>query len=401
MISISLIDYYKHFVRTYGIIVLIVGGLPFLSLLPIEPLTSLSGYLFPPLGSSTNLIRFMTVVLVGLITVVVFFQKERKVVKGNKGGANFFLAFFIITLISLISFSIFAQLFVIAIDSTQGAVYFTRGYDYNADIDTEVEDKDLIKERGSGDNVSEEIWTRDSLFIARSVLYLSYLLTILSIVALCSFAVLFDLSAAVPDTDTLPRGIRDQNIVNEEIPVKKILFVMANPTDTTRLRLNTEFREVDNGLRLSSLRDDFELEISGATRPTDLRRQMLRYSPQFVHFSGHGETEGIILEDENGNAKTVGTESLAGLFSLFSDTTECVILNSCYSEHQAKAIHKHIPFVIGMNKAVPDAAAIQFAIGFYDAIGAGRSVENAFEFGKNAIDLNSIEGKDIPILMKK
>lgn len=343
----------------------------------------------------------MTVVLVGLITVVVFFQKERKVVKGNKGGANFFLAFFIITLISLISFSIFAQLFVIAIDSTQGAVYFTRGYDYNADIDTEVEDKDLIKERGSGDNVSEEIWTRDSLFIARSVLYLSYLLTILSIVALCSFAVLFDLSAAVPDTDTLPRGIRDQNIVNEEIPVKKILFVMANPTDTTRLRLNTEFREVDNGLRLSSLRDDFELEISGATRPTDLRRQMLRYSPQFVHFSGHGETEGIILEDENGNAKTVGTESLAGLFSLFSDTTECVILNSCYSEHQAKAIHKHIPFVIGMNKAVPDAAAIQFAIGFYDAIGAGRSVENAFEFGKNAIDLNSIEGKDIPILMKK
>ncbi len=189
--------------------------------------------------------------------------------------------------------------------------------------------------------------------------------------------------------------------IKEDNKMKKILFVMANPQETTRLRLDKEFREVKEGLKLSKHRDQFELKISTATRPKDLRRDMLDYEPQFVHFSGHGETEGIVLENENGNAQIVETSALADLFSLFTEFTECVVLNSCFSENQAKAIRKHIPFVVGMNKAVPDDAAIEFSIGFYDAIGSGRNVEDAFKFGKNAIDFEGIEGSDIQVLMKK
>jgi hypothetical protein len=32
---------------------------------------------------------------------------------------------------------------------------------------------------------------------------------------------------------------------------------------------------------------------------------------------------------------------------------------------QAEAIVKHIPYVIGMSKAIGDKAAIEFAVGFY------------------------------------
>ena len=78
-----------------------------------------------------------------------------------------------------------------------------------------------------------------------------------------------------------------------------------------------------------------------------------------------------------------------------------MVLNSCYSEEQAQAISKHIDFVVGMNESILDRAAIEFAIGFYDAIGSGRDIEDAFNFGKNAININNIEGKEIPQLIQK
>jgi hypothetical protein len=46
----------------------------------------------------------------------------------------------------------------------------------------------------------------------------------------------------------------------------------------------------------------------------------------------------LILENEVGKAVAVSTEALAGLFELFADRVECVVLNACYSEVQAEAI---------------------------------------------------------------
>ncbi|MEL6813459.1 MAG: hypothetical protein AAFP03_01435 [Cyanobacteria bacterium J06598_3] len=85
--------------------------------------------------------------------------------------------------------------------------------------------------------------------------------------------------------------------------------------------------------------------------------------------------------------KLVSGPSLARLFKLFKEKIECVLLNACYSEVQAAAIHQHIDCVIGMNQAIGDLAAIEFAVGFYDGLGAGHSYSDAFEFGVSAIDL--------------
>ena len=62
--------------------------------------------------------------------------------------------------------------------------------------------------------------------------------------------------------------------------------------------------------------------------------------------------------------KLVGVLALGSLFKLFKDRVECVVLNACYSEVQAKAIAKQIPYVIGMNKAIGDKAAIVFSDAF-------------------------------------
>ncbi len=179
---------------------------------------------------------------------------------------------------------------------------------------------------------------------------------------------------------------------------KKILILAANPKDTARLRLDEEVREIKEGLRLAKKRELFEIEQREAVRIRDLRRALLDCEPQILHFSGHGEVDGIVLEDETGKAIVVEPEALAGLFKLFDKQVECVLLNACYSEAQASAINQHIKYVIGMVKEISDRAAIEFAVGYYDALGAGKSYEDAFQFGSNAIQLKCLPENLTPLL---
>lgn len=186
---------------------------------------------------------------------------------------------------------------------------------------------------------------------------------------------------------------------------KKILIVAANPADTHRIRFDEEIREIDEGLRRANRRDHFILKTRLALRVIDLRRALLDESPQLVHFIGHGNPDGLKLEDKSGQSEAVSPEAVSGLFKLFEGVVECVILSACHSQPQADAINRHIQYVIGMRDRLPDKAGIEFAIGFYDALGAGRTVEEAFEFGRNAIMLTNPDPvlpiHQLPVLGKK
>jgi hypothetical protein len=175
--------------------------------------------------------------------------------------------------------------------------------------------------------------------------------------------------------------------------MKKILVLLASPQDkdTPPLELDRELRQVETALERSLDLNQFELLIRWAARIEDLRRDLLHEKPQIVHFSGHGAgSYGLVLETDSRQKQFVGTEALAGLFELCKNDVECVLLNACYSEEQAIAIHRHIDYVIGMNQAILDRAAIEFAIGFYDALAAGRSYDDAYRVGCNAIALMGI-----------
>ncbi|MDJ0676829.1 MAG: CHAT domain-containing protein [Calothrix sp. MO_167.B42] len=183
--------------------------------------------------------------------------------------------------------------------------------------------------------------------------------------------------------------------------VLTILFLAANPQGTEQLHLDQEVREISEGLLRSQHRDSFKLEQKWAVRPKDVQRALLQLNPQIVHFSGHGAgTKGLLFAGEDVNTTFVDADTLANLFKLFADQVKCVILNGCYTEIQAEAIAQHIPYVIGMNKAIGDRAAIDFAVGFYDALGAGRSIEFAYEFGRNAIQMAGIPEHLTPVLKK-
>ncbi|MGB3293127.1 MAG: CHAT domain-containing protein [Phormidesmis sp.] len=182
----------------------------------------------------------------------------------------------------------------------------------------------------------------------------------------------------------------------------KVLILTANPKlpNSDPLRLDAEVRLIEEALQRSKYRDRFQVNTKLAVRTTDLRRALLDHRPQIVHFSGHGTGQkGLMLENEAGSSQLVSTEALSRLFAVFQvGEIECVLLNACYSEVQAIAIHQFVDCVIGMNQPIGDRAAVQFAEGFYDALGAGSLYDEAFKIGCSAIDLEGSSEYSTPVL---
>jgi hypothetical protein len=128
----------------------------------------------------------------------------------------------------------------------------------------------------------------------------------------------------------------------------------------------------------------------------------LRYQPDIVHFSGHGDSIGQIqLLNHAGNRVPVPIPALSSLFKEFRSKIRCVILNACYAEKQAWTIADHIDCVIGMTGQIEDPAAITFAAAFYQALAHGQSVEKAFNLGVNQLELEQFADAKQPKLISK
>lgn len=202
------------------------------------------------------------------------------------------------------------------------------------------------------------------------------------------------------------------------VPKKLVLFLAANPTNIQRLDLDKEVQVIQEQLK----RSDLTLTSRWRVRPFDIQQEILSLKPQIVHFSGHGmgqelpvsgsrtlipvggnysdDTEGLMFIDgDTDQAVVVGAETLASLFENFKEHVECVVLNGCYSEVQAAAIARHIPYVIGMKHAILDRAAIEFSRGFYNALADGEAIESAFKLGKSAIRVADMPDYQFPVLL--
>jgi hypothetical protein len=188
-----------------------------------------------------------------------------------------------------------------------------------------------------------------------------------------------------------------------------ILFLASSPTDFARLQWEKEFVNISQ--RLQSTDNNFNLVSYRAVDVGLLQDSLLEHKPRIVHFSGHGQnanTEnlagGIFLKDENNQAKLVKAEALAKLFKLMRRKFDLniVVLNSCHSEDQAKALQAEVPYVIGMNAAVKDSVAIQFAEGLYRGLtNHPDDVPYAFELAVVDLELQGMDQAHLPVLLQK
>jgi diguanylate cyclase (GGDEF)-like protein len=182
----------------------------------------------------------------------------------------------------------------------------------------------------------------------------------------------------------------------------KILFLAANPRDTSSLQIDEEIRAISNKLSASEFRECFDIFSAWAVRADDLLQVLNQYKPHIVHFSGHGNEQGeIILVGRNGISKPVPKQAFTSLFKALKDNIKLVIINSCNSSVQAEAISDVIDCVIGMNTTIGDQAAITFSASFYRAVGFGRTLQAAFEQGITSLLLEAIPEDSTPSLFFK
>lgn len=164
----------------------------------------------------------------------------------------------------------------------------------------------------------------------------------------------------------------------------KILFISANPNKTERLRFDKEFEEIHGSISVSKARKKITLQYKTAIKAEDVKSYIKKEKPDIVHFSGHGNSKGeIVLEDEKKNPKPISPEKFAAMFKVIENHIKCVFLSCCYSAKAAKLIGRIVDCVIGINSDLEEESAVAFASAFYLALGENTNLQIAFDFAVN------------------
>lgn len=169
----------------------------------------------------------------------------------------------------------------------------------------------------------------------------------------------------------------------------RILILTAQPGSLgpglgslPRLQLDSEVRQIQEAVRHSTFGRAFEIVMLPAARTRDLSWGLLEYEPEILHFSGHGDQGSIYVERGDGTAWPIPGEMLARLFRIFKGgRLRCVVLNACETGGEAEPIAREVGAAVVRPDKVPDQAALVFSEHFYQGLGYGRTLQDAFDLG--------------------
>jgi hypothetical protein len=164
----------------------------------------------------------------------------------------------------------------------------------------------------------------------------------------------------------------------------------ASPLDEGVIRVEQEQRDILQKIKLLNKKKiELEFMIQPATRTKDILTHRLDSNAAIFHFSGHGETDGLVFEDENASAKKVSGAALACFLTTMTRRVDCVVLNACFSAELASAFEDHASVVIGCNDTIADDAAIAFSVAFYAAMASGRPYDECFKIAVQDVEVNT------------
>lgn len=193
-----------------------------------------------------------------------------------------------------------------------------------------------------------------------------------------------------------------------------ILFLAANPKDTTRIDLDKECAAIERELRWARHGNDFEFHSKWAVTVDEMARHLMDLEPTIVHFSGHGrrdasDTEaqqvrdiagsgdaGIYVHDEDGGVQLVTGRALSLLVASSAPSARVVVLNACYSDGHAEALCHVVDCVVGMSRAIHDNAARSFSVAFYRALGHRYSIGGAVQHAVATLACKQLSDESVP-----
>lgn len=178
----------------------------------------------------------------------------------------------------------------------------------------------------------------------------------------------------------------------------KILLLSATPDNVNPLKVDSEFNKIKKSLNYIKNIDLYEIFQEGSVSVDDFSASIDSFKPRIIHFSGHGDSEGIYVENSNGHKELLSNESLIKSFDRYSDFLECVIFNSCFSEEQAKLVSETVSVVIGTSNKVKDESAIIFSESFYRFLHEGYTYEQSFGLAVAEVGEEHYSDAEVPVL---
>jgi hypothetical protein len=178
-----------------------------------------------------------------------------------------------------------------------------------------------------------------------------------------------------------------------------VLYLMANPIRKHSLRVDAEVRKVNEEIRRSQYRDNITLHQSPAADLATIIRGLNDHRPSILHFSGHGNADGLATDDggaKRAKARFVTFDLLGKAIAATDDPPKVVVLNACRS---AGALLGTAKAIIAMQDSISDVAAVTFAMMFYGGIASGQSLQSAFEQGCVAVGSVSLTEAATPTLI--
>ena len=175
-------------------------------------------------------------------------------------------------------------------------------------------------------------------------------------------------------------------------PPLRILLVWATPQKLSTLKIAKEKQAIIKAL---DALPGVEVHPHGHATLQSLRHTLRQNQYHVIHFMGHGGmtgtggSEGLYLEDENGEAAFVNARQLAVCLSGLN-SLRFVFLNACQYTLRRDANHPNpftntaaalllegIPAVLAMQAPIGDLAALTLASIFYKRLARGEPIETA------------------------
>lgn len=170
-------------------------------------------------------------------------------------------------------------------------------------------------------------------------------------------------------------------------PEVAVLLLASSPDDQPTLRLDKETREIEKRVRASDYRDSIYFRPQMARQLHDLLDGLNEVRPTILHFSGHGSDTALAFEDDSGSTQALDNALLGRLLEAAAGGVRLILFNSCDSVAQAEVAIQHVELAIGMDAAIDDEDAKVFAGQFYNSLGFGLSVAEAFRQAKVQVEL--------------
>lgn len=118
-----------------------------------------------------------------------------------------------------------------------------------------------------------------------------------------------------------------------------------------------------------------------------------RHRIAIFHYGGHANGFQLLLESPEGKTQLAHAGGLAAFLGQ-QHGLQLVFLNGCSTQQQVQGLlQANIPSVIATSQAIVDAVATEFATSFYQGLGSGASIRQAYEEAAAAVRIQ--KGDDL------